>query len=199
MSCCSSSSSSNTDSNTCLPAPKLTRKVSLIGDSGAGKTSLLHRYLSNDFIGTQATVGAAFAQKKLTYNFNDARGYREVQCNFWDTAGQEKFNCLVPIYLRGSDICLLAFSLTDNITFEHIPKWLRIIQDECSDATVILVGCKSDLLDPERPIIIDKPYVTAKYPTYEYMETSAFNGNGIKELFDTISYIILDKHESNTY
>jgi len=192
MSCCDAARSSSQSTVTLSP-PKLTRKVSLVGDSSVGKTSLLNRYLSKDFINVQATVGAAFAQKRLVYTFQKDGHYedREVQCQFWDTAGQEKYHSLAPMYLRKSDICLVAFSLVDVTTFEHVSSWIQTVNDICPDAMIILVGCKADLLKPDRNVTIDSAFVNAKYPRHEYMTTSAKTGMGVDELFNTISYKLL--------
>lgn len=63
-----------------------------------GKTSLLVRYINNTYSDRQeSTIQASFLSKRLV--INDER----ITLNVWDTAGQEKFHALGPIYYRDAD------------------------------------------------------------------------------------------------
>lgn len=41
----------------------------------------------------------------------------------WDTAGQERFKSLRTPFYRGSDLCLLVFSVGDKESFNNLSKW----------------------------------------------------------------------------
>lgn len=65
----------------------------------------------------------------------------------WDTAGQEQYKALTSQYYRGSHAVILMFDLTRPASLDHIPDWIRLVQDNCSsDPFKILVGNKCDLL-----------------------------------------------------
>jgi GTPase SAR1 family protein len=42
--------------------PIRSMKVVLLGDSGVGKSSILHRFVNDEFVGLESTVGAAFTE-----------------------------------------------------------------------------------------------------------------------------------------
>lgn len=61
-------------------------KLIVIGDSGVGKSCLMHRVTSNEFIDDhEVTVGVEFGT--LLLKIEDIR----IKLQIWDTAGQENF------------------------------------------------------------------------------------------------------------
>ena len=78
-------------------------KVIILGDSGVGKTSLMHRYVSDKFSQQyKATIGADFLTKEVSMD-----GDKVATMQVWDTAGQERFQSLGVAFYRG---CLLYTS-----------------------------------------------------------------------------------------
>ena len=60
-----------------------TYKVVIVGKYGVGKTSLLWRYLHNEFRSVDSRVTIVDVEKKrITYS------ERQVELEFWDTAGE---------------------------------------------------------------------------------------------------------------
>jgi small GTP-binding protein len=71
---------------------EISAKVCILGQSNVGKTSLLQRYLSNQFHQQHAaTIGAAFARKEIYVDEDTS-----VLLEMWDTAGQERFRSMAP-------------------------------------------------------------------------------------------------------
>jgi len=95
-------------------------KVILLGDGGVGKSSLMNRYVCNSFDEKCFhTIGVEFLNKEVFIN-NHA-----YTLQIWDTAGQERFRSLRTPFYRGSDICLLTFSVDDVQSFKNIPMWRK--------------------------------------------------------------------------
>jgi len=62
--------------------PDLNAKVIIIGDTGVGKSCLVHRATKNEFKETyDITIGAEF------YSYNAIVGSTKVKLQIWDTAG----------------------------------------------------------------------------------------------------------------
>ena len=81
-------------------------KVIVLGDSGVGKTSLIHRFCNNEFRQThKATVGADFFARDIQIRS------RSVRLAIWDTAGQERFQALGLTFYRGTDAVILVYDM----------------------------------------------------------------------------------------
>lgn len=93
-------------------------KVIILGDSGVGKTSLMHRYVNNKYSQQyKATIGADFLTKEV--NVDDKVATMQI----WDTAGQERFQSLGVAFYRGADCCVLVYDVTNTKSFENIKTW----------------------------------------------------------------------------
>ena len=78
------------------------KKVIIIGDSSVGKTSILFRYVYNQFdVNSMPTLGAGFKSKEI--HWTDKMGVQQTtRVQIWDTAGQEKFDSLTKMYFKGA-------------------------------------------------------------------------------------------------
>ena len=78
-----------------------------------------------------------------------------MQLNIWDTAGDERFRSIMPLYYRDAEIALLVFDLTDAQSFKGIEYWLNELEEKVKTEGMILcnyefilglVGNKKDLV-----------------------------------------------------
>jgi len=152
-------------------------KLVLIGDMGTGKSSLMHRYLENDFVPSFTfTVGADYRQKVVQIKGKD------IKLQIFDTAGQERFFSITKAYFRGAHGVLLVYDITSKDSFEHIQRWSSQLDAPGSSANKILVGNKADL-ESLRAIPTAKAQETADQFGYKLMETSAKSGNNVEKVF----------------
>lgn len=117
-------------------------KIVVMGNTGVGKTSLLHRYTQNRFDprNMTSTTGAFFVTKKVHVD-----GLK-VRLQLWDTAGQERFRSMAPMYYRGANAALLLYDITNAATFDDIRGWLAELKKNCPPELIIyIVGSKADL------------------------------------------------------
>merc|ERR1712019_198910 len=100
------------------PRKRTLLKVIILGDSGVGKTSLMHQYVSKKFSNQyKATIGADFLTKEVQAED------RLVTMQIWDTAGQERFQSLGVAFYRGADCCVLVYDVNTAKTFENLDNW----------------------------------------------------------------------------
>ena len=162
-------------------------KCVVVGDSGVGKTSLLTRFVREEFrgtAGTRSTISAALLERRIELGNGDV-----VQLEIWDTAGQERFRSLnTPMYYRGAAGAVLVYDATDAESWAHVPGWysqLRMMGEK--GCVVALCASKLDLAaeEPEkRKIASDTAQAFAdaqKIPVFR--ETSAKTGQGVEDLF----------------
>lgn len=118
-------------------------KAVLLGDSGVGKTSLVTQWITGTYQrNTNPTVGANHQRKRVTID------NREVDIFLWDTAGQEQFQALTPLYARSASVAVLTTSVIDTTSFDSIDRWLELLSTATEDKPpVVLVVNKIDLMD----------------------------------------------------
>uniref|UniRef100_A0A1I7UBQ3 Ras-related protein Rab-21 n=1 Tax=Caenorhabditis tropicalis TaxID=1561998 RepID=A0A1I7UBQ3_9PELO len=163
-------------------------KVVLLGEGCVGKSSLVLRFVENKFSSRHlSTIQASFQSK--TINIDDCK----AELHIWDTAGQEKYHALGPIYYRGSNGVLLVFDITDRRSFEKVKNWVLEIKT-ClgKSAEILIVGNKTDLED-ERKIARQDAEAYAETEGAIYMETSAQDNIGISEAFEALTAKMLDR------
>jgi small GTP-binding protein len=84
-------------------------RVVIIGDSMVGKTCLIARLCGDPFDAEpQPTVGACW----IAYA-HEFRGGR-ISLQNWDTAGQEIYRSLGPLYYRGAEGAMVVYSNVRN-------------------------------------------------------------------------------------
>ncbi|CAA6655801.1 unnamed protein product [Spirodela intermedia] len=118
----------------------------LLGDMGAGKSSLVLRLVKGQFLEFQeSTIGAAFFSQTLAVN--DAT----VKFEIWDTAGQERYHSLAPMYYRGAAAAIVVYDITSVDSFTRAKKWVEELRKQGNPNLVIaLAGNKADLQDKRK-------------------------------------------------
>lgn len=173
------------------PTYKYLFKVSLLGDSSVGKTSIVLKLTDQTFSeNLSSTIGVDF--KIISFDLGNNL-YAKMQ--IWDTSGSEKFNSLTGSFIKSCTIFILVFDLTKKITLANGEKWIKIINEQANPKLIYLVGNKSDgirdVSDDDIKKFIDQFNI-------KYMETSAKLGKNIEELFiDILNCLINDDFKLN--
>ena len=157
--------------------PASSVKIVFLGESGVGKTSIIH-YWSNGarLETTEPTVGAAFTNREFTYND------KTYQLLVWDTAGQEQYHAIAPMYYRSASIAIVVYDVTSYSSFRAIERWITELKDHnMENAVIMVVGNKIDL---GREIEHSFASEQARALGAIYAECSAATGVGISHLFE---------------
>ncbi|XP_018604075.1 ras-related protein Rab-38 [Scleropages formosus] len=102
-------------------------KVLVIGDLGVGKTSIIKRYVHQNFSPNyRATIGVDFALKVLSWDAET------VRLQLWDIAGQERFGNMTRVYYREAMGAFVVFDVTRPSTFEAVTKWKEDLDSKLS-------------------------------------------------------------------
>jgi small GTP-binding protein len=167
-------------------------KVIVIGDGKVGKTSIIRRYVHEQFDPKyKKTIGVAHALKRLIIDDS------EVTMTLWDTGGQELFDCIRPQYFRGAKGALIIYDVTKKESFEHLDKWFSDLDEQCGKISVILVANKIDLI--ENRIIPRKEgenYALKK--GLMFFETSAKTGEHVIDVMEELAKLIVSKSKGKT-
>ena len=162
-------------------------KIVFVGDAGVGKTSIINYYnkINSE---TQPTVGANSIKCTVPY------GDHIVTLNVWDTAGQENFQCLVPLFARCAQVAVIVFDISSTASFDNINSWYKQMKDNSQVPNVILCGNKCDL---KQEIPTDKLNELRDNLKCEFYRTSATLGSGIDILFSAIAECVEQSNEAD--
>ncbi len=172
-------------------SPDYIYKLSLVGDGGVGKTSMVQQYVNNYFAEDyKATIGTFISKKEIKFSDMDT----SVRFVIWDLAGQPQFQRIWPDYLTDSNAGIIVFDITVRESFENVKKWYNIITRVARPTLVlILCGNKVDLKE-NRAITSEEGKALARELGIFYMETSAKENIHIDDVFEWIALQILDKN-----
>jgi len=164
-------------------------KLSLIGDGGVGKTSLVQRFVYGIFKADyKATIGTFISKKECEFKELGT----SVRFMIWDLAGQSQFERLWPDYLTDSRAGIIVFDITERESFKNVKKWYDIItRVALPNIILILVGNKVDLATT-RVISTEEGMELAKELNIYYMETSAKTNQNIENVFEWIALQIIN-------
>lgn len=163
-------------------ATNMQAKLVLLGDMGAGKSSLVLRFVKGQFQDFQeSTIGAAFFSQTVAVNETT------VKFEIWDTAGQERYHSLAPMYYRGAAAAIIVYDITNNDSFVRAKKWVQELQRQGNANLVMaLAGNKSDLAS-KRKVESEEAQAYAEENGLFFMETSAKSAQNVNELFYEIA------------
>ena len=169
------------ESNDLKSSNKVDFSVILVGDSYVGKTSILKKFINDEFSEeTKCTINVDFCCKYLKI---DKNLYAKLIIH--DTAGQERYRSLTRSYYKNAKGIILVFDLTNENSFLKLNKWINEISENTEDVVIFLVGNKADLNDRKVDKIKAEKY--AKERNIKYIETSAKEGTNILLLFEEIA------------
>jgi Ras-related protein Rab-6A len=153
-------------------------KLIFLGDQGVGKSCILNRFLNDTFIEDyQATIGLDFQSKNVQIE------NQPIHLLLYDTAGQEKFRSLIPMYTRDANIILLVYDISNKDTFNHLPDWIRDLTNvNINEIIFVIVANKIDL-NAQRAVTLEEGQKFAEEHDFLFQEISAKTGVGFSELF----------------
>ncbi|XP_035988597.1 ras-related protein Rab-17 isoform X4 [Fundulus heteroclitus] len=165
------------------PVRTLRVKMVLLGSSGVGKSSLALRFGKDEFRKTSPTVGCAYLTRVV--HLSDV----SLRFEIWDTAGQEKYHSVTPLYYRGAQAALVLYDISSRETFIRAQLWVTELERQCGPGSTVvwLVGNKADL-DQNRQVSAQEGQVLAGSKGLSFIETSALSGDQVSELLDAVAH-----------
>ncbi|KAI0323109.1 GTP-binding protein RAB5 [Amylostereum chailletii] len=158
-------------------------KLVLLGESAVGKSSLVLRFVKDQFDDyRESTIGAAFLTQ--TVALDDGL---TVKFEIWDTAGQERYKSLAPMYYRNANCAVVVYDITQSASLEKARNWIRELQRQADPSIVIaLCGNKADLA-ARRQVTQEEAQKYAEEEGLMWAETSAKSGEGVADIFTAIA------------
>lgn len=164
----------------------LQKKICMVGAFATGKTSLVARFVNSIFSENYHTTLGVKIDKKIV-NFKE----KTLNIILWDLYGEDEFQKVRMSYLRGSSGYLLVVDGTRHNTLEKALNLQTRVEDTIGQVPFILVLNKWDMTDEWD---IDTVEINAiQQKGWTVIKTSAKNGLGVEEVFQTLAQKILDR------
>ena len=163
-------------------------KVVLLGNSGAGKTSLLQCLLSNPVSPeNQPTIGCEYHEIPIVVD------EAKVPLKVWDTAGQEVYRSIVPIYVRDASAALLVYDITDETSFQSLDHWRSLLLEQQNEEVFLFVVANKNDLEARKKVDDKVALQFAEKNNAEFFKVSALKDIGVKELFRAVAKSVQGK------
>jgi small GTP-binding protein len=159
-------------------------KVCLIGATAVGKSSLVARYVRSIFSDEyRTTIGVKIETCTL------ARPQGVIDLVIWDLSGEDEFQNVQPIYLRGARAYMLVVDGTRRETALTAAALQARVSAAIGPVPFVVVINKADL----RPLWELRPsdYARIEENGWRILEASAKTGVGVKESFEILADAVL--------
>jgi small GTP-binding protein len=141
-----------------------------------GKTSIARRQAQGTFdFKMTPTVGASHLRATISVDSET------VDLLLWDTAGQEQFASLVPMYARGAHVCIIVASIVNPDSCDNVTLWRDRLLDSGENPPIVVAINKMDLLDGAPMNVEALREKLAEFPSMYFV--SARTGDCIEQLF----------------
>ena len=182
---------------------KIKKKIVLLGDSAVGKTSLIRRYVFNQFEDFYiSTIGTKVTMKELSLPGPEPEEEIELTLIIWDLIGREGYSALHSRSFVGVNGALLVADLTRRETLNNLERyWIPSLFKVVENVPLVFTCNKSDLkrqfeFKPDELAVMAKKYDTDVEKVLPkslstYYSTSAKTGKNVEHAFESLGYMLV--------
>lgn len=172
------------------PRP-VVKKICILGDPAVGKSSLVGRFVLEQF-GEEyvSTIGARVCEKDVPTG--GAGAAASVQLVIWDIAGQSQFTSVTPGFYRGAEGALIVCDPTRRETMRNLWSWDRRFRETAAAHNIMVLFNKSDLA-ARWEVTREEAERTAGELKCPCLFTSAKTGENVEQAFTALAEKIMKK------
>lgn len=170
------------------------------GNSGVGKTSILERYINDNFEENfSTTIGVDLYSKRI--KFKKQQEDINFKINFWDIAGGNYLNAIVSTYFRNVDGFILVFDITNRESFLSLSEWIRKIKHgnpNNDKVQIVLIANKCDITKGLHQVTDEEIYSFIEKHVdniCKFYKTSARTSKNIEKTFMELISSVYETYE----
>jgi small GTP-binding protein len=168
-------------------------KVCLVGERAVGKTSLVRRYVLDEFDDRYIrTLGTKVSKKSLNVVRKDLDTEYDVNMTIWDIMGEKTFTDLLKeAFFTGATGILAVCDLTRKKTLKELDGWIQGVYEVAGEVPIAVLGNKADLRSRKQLNKKDLSKLCKKYDSVAYL-TSAKTGHNVESVFKELADKIVE-------
>ncbi|MFQ5918769.1 MAG: Rab family GTPase [Thermoplasmata archaeon] len=182
---------------TLLEEPRVKLKICLVGEPAVGKTSLIRRFVHNEFQDDYTvTLGTRISKKDLRVPISDGGDPEVVTLVIWDIMGQEGIRELLKeAFFQGAQGILMVCDVTRPETIAKLEGWRDSVQEVAGPLPSYLLASKADLIEKASFARTDLDAACQEWDCV-WQFSSAKTGEGVEEAFEALTRIVLEGHRA---
>lgn len=158
---------------------KVMRKICLLGDGAVGKTSLIRRYVFDEFDDEYImTIGTKVSKKSMEVDKN------ELTLMIWDILGQKEHTSLHSAYYKGASGAIIVCDFTNKKSMENLTRWVDDFRGVAGNVPVVIAVNKQDIKN--KAYLFEEAKKIADNYGAPAIPTSAKTGKNVELLFKMI-------------
>lgn len=174
-------------------AERMKVKLCLVGAGAVGKSSLIRRFVINEFDDHYLMTVGTKVSKRVIDLPNPRGGTVRMDLMVWDIMGQRGFRELLQeMYFTGAQGILAVGDLTRPETFEDLYVWVDNIDRLSGPLPMVLVANKADLPQAARYADAELARVANSFQC-DFLKVSAKTGASVENAFQRVAALVLAK------
>ncbi len=162
-------------------AMQRSKKVVILGHFGVGKTSLIRRFVTNQFSDQyKVTIGVHISKKVVTLSAEES-----ISMILWDLEGTDSLDQVRDAYLLGTHGVIFVFDVTRPSTFQQLNSDLKIVSKKLPERPLLVVGNKKDLVSEK-----DLNELLLSHNISHDFLTSAKTGDTVEDVFLNLATLL---------
>ena len=172
----------------------ISKKMCMIGDFGVGKTSLIRRFVDQQFSDQYlSTVGVKISRKSVILENTKQQESVTAQLLIWDLEGHTKFKGIAPTYLQGASGVLIVADVSRSETVERISEHVKLFSSVNPKGSIIVALNKVDLIDEEKlALLVEISHSIGQGKVLAVYTTSAKTGKDVDEIFHKLAHTMVE-------
>ncbi len=163
----------------------LLKKICMIGAIGVGKTSLIRKYVHNEFSEKYlTTIGIKIDTKILNLEADT-----QIKLILWDIEGSNELSSIQKDYLRGADAYITVADCTRKQSVDAVVKLQAQVEEVLGKKPFLFLLNKIDLKNDWE--VTKESLLELQSRGFIIIQTSAKNGTGVENAFNTMGKLLL--------
>ncbi len=167
---------------------RMKMKICLVGEAAVGKTSLIRRFVLDDFDDKYIqTLGTKVSKKELTMTHPFGGGELKIDMTIWDIMGQKGFRELLKeAYFYGAKGIIAVCDVTRKSTLDDLDDWIEGVYSVTGKVPIQFLANKVDLKDKAEFGETEMLQATRAYDSPSAF-TSAKTGESVEPGFQSLA------------